>query len=257
MSELEARGVRAGYGDREVLHDVPLRVAAGELVALVGPNGSGKTTLLRVLAGTLRPRCGDVLLDGAPLAALGARARARRIAVVPQTFTTPFAFAVREVAALGRTPHVGPFGRPSRADRAAVDRALAATGCSALAERLMSDISGGERQRAVVAMALAQEADVLLLDEPTVHLDPAHQRGTLEVIRRLARERGVAALAALHDLNLAAALADRVVVLSAGRVVADGAPLQTLSALTVQGVFGPGLAVIHREGVPYVLPERP
>ena len=256
MTALAIRDLRAGYRGREVLHGIDLLFRGGERVALLGPNGSGKTTLLRALAGTLRPSSGEVALDGTPLAAIDARSRARRIAVVPQTFTTPFAFTVREVATLGRTPYVGSFGRPSAGDRAAVERALERTGCVGIAERPLAELSGGERQRAVVAMALAQEGDVLLLDEPTVHLDPAHQRSTLELVGRLARERGVLVLAVLHDLNLASALADRVVVLSAGRVVADGPPLDVMSAATVASVFGPGLVVGARDGVPYVLPER-
>jgi iron complex transport system ATP-binding protein len=256
VTTLAARLLRAGYPGREVLHGIDLAFTGGERVALVGPNGSGKTTLLRTLSGTLRPSSGEIVLDGAPLATLDARARARRIAVVPQTFTTPFAFTAREVAALGRTPYVGTFGRPSPADRAVVERALERTGSLQIADRPLAELSGGERQRAVLAMALAQEGDVLLLDEPTVHLDPAHQRSTLELVGRLAHERGVLVIAVLHDLNLASALADRVVVLEGGRVVADGPPLEVMSAPLVASVFGPGLVVGAREGVPFVLPER-
>jgi iron complex transport system ATP-binding protein len=255
VTTLAARAVRAGYRGREVLHGIDLLFTGGERVALVGPNGSGKTTLLRTLAGTLRPASGDVALDGMSLAAIDARARARRIAVVPQTFTTPFAFTVREVAALGRTPYVGTFGRPAAADRAAVERALERTGCGPIADRPLAELSGGERQRAVLAMALAQEGDVLLLDEPTVHLDPAHQRSTLELVGRLARDRGVLVLAVLHDLNLAAALADRVVVLNDGRVAWDGSPAEVVTGAMVASVFGPGLVVGTREGLPFVLPR--
>jgi iron complex transport system ATP-binding protein len=257
VTTLRAAGVHAGYGRRQVLRGIDLTLAGGDLLALIGPNGSGKTTLLRALAGTLRPRSGAVLLDGTPIGALDARARARRISVVPQTYTTPFAFTAREVVMLGRSPYVDAFGRPSARDRAAVDRALELTECTRLADRSLSELSGGERQRALIAMALAQEGDVLLLDEPTVHLDPAHQRATLELIRRLARQRSVAALAVLHDLNLASALADRVVVMGDGRVVADGPPLEVVSAAMVANVFGPGLVVGTQAGVPFVLPERP
>jgi len=254
MTTLRADAVRAGYGAREVLHGVDLALRGGERVALVGPNGSGKTTLLRTLAGTLRPRSGKVELDGRPLDAFDPRSRARRIAVVPQMFATPFAFTAREVVALGRTPYVDAFGRPSAADRAAVERALALTGCTELAARPLSQLSGGERQRVLVAMALAQEGSVLLLDEPTVHLDPHHQRSTVELVGRLARDSGAVVLAVLHDLNLASALADRVVVMDAGRVVADGRPAEVLTAATVRAVFGEGLEVGARDGVPFVLP---
>jgi iron complex transport system ATP-binding protein len=254
---IEARALRAGYPGHDVLHGVDLSVRAGELVALIGPNGAGKTTLLRALAGTLRAASGEVLLDGVPISALHPRDRARRIAVVPQLFATPFAFTAREIATLGRTPYVRAFGRPSSADRAAVVRAMSRTDCLGIADRRFSELSGGERQRVVVAMALAQEPDVLLLDEPTVHLDPAHQRGLLTLIGGLTRELGILAVAVLHDLNLAAAMCDRVVVLDAGAIVRDGRPADVLDAATVARVFGLGLHVGLREGVPFVLPERP
>jgi len=256
VTALVARGLSAGYGQRDVLRGLDLALRGGERVGLIGPNGSGKTTLLRALAGVLRPRAGSILLDDVPLTALDARARARRIAVVPQTFTTPFAFTAREVVSLGRTPYVGTFGRPSAADRTAVQRALARTESVDLAERRLSELSGGERQRVVIAMALAQEPAVLLLDEPTVHLDPSHQRGVLELVGGLAREHRVLVVAVLHDLNLAAVMCDRVVVLAEGRIVSDGSPLDVIEAATVTRVFGPGLHVGLREGVPFVLPDR-
>ncbi len=229
---------------------------AGELVALVGPNGAGKSTLLRCLAGLLRPTAGRVTVDGRDLRVLERRALARRIAVVPQTSDTIFPFTVREIVALGRTARLGPLGIATADDVHAVERALDELELVPIAERRIDLVSGGERQRAVLAMALAQETDVLLLDEPTAHLDPAHQRSTLALIRALARSRSVAVIAVLHDLNLAARLADRVVVLAAGRVAADGAPLQVVTADTVASAFGGGLAVDVREGVPFVLPER-
>lgn len=252
---LAARGLVAGYGSVEVLHGVDLECREGERVALVGPNAAGKTTLLRCLAGLLRPRAGEVLLDGMPLARLSARARARRIAVVPQTFDTPFAFSVREVVSLGRTAYTGPFGGLSLNDRAAIDRALGDAECAGLAERPFAELSGGERQRAVVAMALAQEADVLLLDEPTVHLDPGHQRDTLVRLGRIARERGRVCVAVLHDLSLAAALCDRIVVVDGGGIAADGPPEVVLTQRTVERIFGPGLQVLEDRTPPAVLPR--
>ena len=255
MTVLSARSLVAGYGRAEVLRGVDLVCAAGERVALVGPNGAGKTTLLRCLAGLLRPRAGEILLDGTPLAALDVRTRARRIAVVPQTFVTPFAFSVREIVALGRTAHVGPFGGLTPRDRRAIDAALEQAECGALAERPFAELSGGERQRAVLAMALAQEADVLLLDEPTVHLDPAHQRAMLALLGRLARDGGLVCIAVLHDLNLAAALSDRVVVVEGGRIAADGPPGAVLTQRTVERTFGPGLHVLEDRIPPAVLPR--
>ena len=223
------------------------------LAALVGPNGSGKSTLLRALAGLIRPAAGSVRLDGLEVASLPRPIAARRIAVVPQTFDTLFPFTVREVVALGRTARLGLLARPAAADVGAVERALGELELAALADRRLDALSGGERQRAVLAMALAQEADVLLLDEPTAHLDPGHQRALLERIGALARTRGVIALAVLHDLNLAS-LASRVLVLDRGRIVADGPSARSLSAEVVAGVFGGGLRVTVVEGRVAVLP---
>jgi ABC-type cobalamin/Fe3+-siderophores transport system ATPase subunit len=254
MSLLAAERIAAGYRDHVVLRDVELALSRGELVALVGPNGAGKSTLLRCLAGLVRPTSGRVSLDGRDVRHLDRAAIARRIAVVPQSFEPLFPFTVREIVALGRTPRLGVLGLPTALDLAAVDHAIRDLDLEPLAARPIDRLSGGERQRAVLAMALAQGGDVLLLDEPTVHLDPGHQRATMALIRRLVRERSLAALAVLHDLNLAAAMCDRIVVLSEGRVVADGTPIGVLDALTVQRVFGPDLEVGTHAGLPVVLP---
>jgi iron complex transport system ATP-binding protein len=254
MTTLHAETVAAGYGARMVLHGCTLPIARGEVVAIVGPNGAGKSTLLRVLAGLLRPSSGFVRIDGVDIATLGRRELARRIAVVPQIFDTLFPFSVREVVGLGRTARLGIFGGASPADVAAVDRAIADLDLDGLASRRIDQLSGGERQRAVLAMALAQEADVLLLDEPTVHLDPAHQVAMLRLVRELACARGLAVAAVLHDLNLAASMATRVAVMADGRVVCDGTPDTVLNADLIGDVFGLGLAVVRYEGRPIVVP---
>ena len=254
MTTLSARGVRAGYHEREVLHGIDLDAGPGELVALVGPNGAGKSTLLRVLAGLIRPTSGTVTVDGTPLGSLDRAAVARHIAVVPQVFETLFPFTVREVVTLGRTARLGALGLFTGSDALAVRRALEDLDALDLAERRIDRISGGERQRAMLAMALAQEAEILLLDEPTAHLDPAHQRAALEHVARLARERALTVVAVLHDLNLASALASRVIVLDDGAVVRDGDPRDVITAALVREVFGPGLNVIAHEGRPFVLP---
>ena len=253
MTELVARGVDAGYGARTVLHGTDVALAPGGLIALVGPNGAGKSTLLRALAGLVRPTAGAVTLDGTDIATLSRAALATRIAVVPQTFDTLFPFTAREIVGLGRSARLGLFARPSAADVAAVTRAIADQDLDALADRRIDALSGGERQRVVLAMAFAQESDVLLLDEPTAHLDPAHQRGTLRRVADLARDRGVIALAVLHDLNLAA-LADRVIVLDAGRIAADGPPAEALAPEVLAAVFGSGLAVVQVGGRTVILP---
>ena len=254
MTTLHAEAVTAGYGARVILHACTLPIARGEVVAIVGPNGAGKSTLLRTLAGLLRPSSGSVRLDGVDIATLARREIARRIAVVPQIFDTLFPFTVREVVALGRTARLGMFGAASPVDAAAVERAMADLDLAELGSRRIDRLSGGERQRAVLAMALAQETDVLLLDEPTVHLDPAHQVAMLRLIRELARARGLAVAAVLHDLNLAASMGTRLVVLADGRVVCDAEPETVISADLVRDVFGHGLAVGRYDGRPVVLP---
>jgi iron complex transport system ATP-binding protein len=253
VTSLVARSLAAGYGARSVLRDVDLALEAGMLIALVGPNGAGKSTLLRAFAGLIRPTHGSVTLDGVEIGSLSRSALAARISVVPQTFDTLFPFTVREIVALGRTARLGLFARPTTSDAAAVARAIAEQDLAALVDRRLDALSGGERQRVVLAMALAQEAGVLLLDEPTAHLDPAHQIGTVRRAAELARSRGVIALAVLHDLNLAA-LADRVVVMDAGRIVADGPPASALDRAVLARVFGAGLTVAEVGGRTVILP---
>lgn len=222
-------------------------------MALVGPNGAGKSTLLRVLAGLVRPSAGRVTLGDVDVHSLSRAAVARRIAIVPQVFDTLFPFTVREIVTLGRTPFRGPFGLLGHDDARAVDRALAALGSEDLAERRIDRISGGERQRAVLAMALAQDPEVLLLDEPTAHLDPTHQLSTMRLVSALTRERGLAALTIVHDVNLAT-LADRVAVLCDGRIVRDAPPRDAITPELVHDVFGPGWTVLCHDGRPVVVP---
>ena len=253
MTALVARSLAAGYGTRPVLRGVDLTIEPGRLVALVGPNGAGKSTLLRAFAGLIRPTAGSVTLGGVDIRSLSRGALAARIAVVPQTFDTLFPFTVREIVALGRSARLGLFARPRPADAAAVARAIAEQDLGPLVDRRLDALSGGERQRVVLAMALAQEAGVLLLDEPTAHLDPAHQVGIVRRAAELARAREMIAVAVLHDLNLAA-LADRVIVMDAGAVVADGAASVALAADVVGRVFGTGLAVTHVGGRTVILP---
>jgi iron complex transport system ATP-binding protein len=257
MTSLAATEVTAGYGSRVVLRECSFAMASGEIVAVVGPNGAGKSTLLRVLAGLLRPTAGAVALDGHDLTTFSRSQVARRIAVVPQIFDTLFPFTVREVVALGRTARLSPLGSAAASDIAAVDRAIDELDLVPLAPRRIDRLSGGERQRAVLAMALAQETEVLLLDEPTVHLDPTHQIATLDLIRALAAKRGLAVCAVLHDLNLASTFASRIVVIADGRVAREGSPAEVLRADLVRTVFGDGLEVVARDGRPAVLPRVP
>ena len=228
MARLDLVGVGAGYGRRVAIEGVDLSLAPGEVVAIIGRNGSGKSTLLKVAAGILRPASGRVLLDGEDLAAIPARRAARSIAGVAQEEDVDFPYSVRDVVSLGRIPHSGAFARESDRDRAAVEAALAALDLVELAERPIPSLSGGERRRAFLARALAQEPAVLLLDEPTAHLDLGHEAALLAVVRALARARDVAVAIALHDLNLVGLVADRVVLLDGGRVQAIGPPIEVL-----------------------------
>jgi iron complex transport system ATP-binding protein len=223
---------------REVLRSLDLTLARGDLVALVGTNGSGKTTLLRLLTGVLKPDAGVVRFEGRPLADWRRLDLARRVAVLPQQLDLPVGFRVAELVGMGRAPHARRLFASTEADERAVARALVDAGALDLADRFAEELSGGERQRLLVAMALAQEPDLLLLDEPTLHLDLAHQVSLLGAIRRLRDQRGLTVLAVLHDLNLAAAFAPRVAVLDEGRVVADGPPAEVLSPDLVRRVFG-------------------
>ncbi len=223
---------------RAVLRGVGLRIERGELLALIGANGSGKTTLLRLMAGTLRPDAGDVWLEGRSLAAWDRRGIARRIAVLPQAVDLPSGFRVAEVVDMGRAPHARRLFGSTAQDVAAVHAALRDADALELTERGVDELSGGERQRVLVAMALAQEPALLLLDEPTLHLDLAHQVSLFRTIGRLRRQRSLTVVAVLHDLQLASALFPRVAVLDQGRIVADGAPAQVLGTEMVRRTFG-------------------
>jgi iron complex transport system ATP-binding protein len=245
MGLLTIEAVRFSYGPRPALAEAGLSVDAGEVVVLAGPNGAGKSTLLKVAAGLREPDSGRVLLDGADLRAMSRRAVARRIAGVAAREESEFPFTVAETVALGRHPWRGRFAPLSSADRERIDVAIDALDLRALADRPLPSLSTGERQRAAVARALAQDADLLLLDEPTAHLDLGHQALVLGVLRRLARERGKGVLAVLHDLSWAARFADRLTLLVAGRVEAEGPPETVLTEERVRSAFGARVQVVR------------
>jgi iron complex transport system ATP-binding protein len=236
-TRLAAEHVAFAYGRRSVLHDVSLAVGTGELVGLVGPNGCGKSTMLRLLAGVLPPASGTVLLDGSPLAARRRAELARLVGVLPQDPSLEFPFTALEVVLMGRMPHLAGFGFPGQADLAVARAAMAELEVTGVEDRPIDRLSGGERQRVFLARALAQEPQVLLLDEPTTHLDLRHQTGMYDVVRSLCRERGLGVLAVLHDLNLAAAYCDRLVLMSGGRVRAEGTPDAVLTRELLSAAF--------------------
>jgi iron complex transport system ATP-binding protein len=255
MSAITLDRVTVTLGGRPVVRSVTATVRVGEWVALIGPNGAGKTTLLRAIAGLL-PCDGAVSLLGAPSVGLGRRDRARRLAVVPQEPETPPWLTVAEYVLLGRTPHLGRLAREGAADREATAWALERLDLEPLAERTLGTLSGGERQRVVVARALAQEASIVLLDEPTAALDIGHQQQALELLDALRASEGLTLVAAMHDLTLAAQYADRVLLLDGGRVVADGPPADVLTEEGLARHYGASVRVLTVDDRIAVLPTR-
>lgn len=235
---VELDWVTVAYRDRVVLSDVTLSIAAGERVALIGPNGAGKSTLLSAMTGLLRPVSGRIRLAGTPVESLDRLDVARRMAVVPGAANLPFATRVEEVVALGRLPHEDPLRGARPADKAAIAAAIERVGVGQLMGRDARELSLGERQLVLIALAVAQSAQVLVLDEPTVHLDLRHQVGAMELLVDLNERDGTTVIAVLHDLSLAAHFFPRLVLLDAGRVAADGPAQDVLTPDRIRDVFG-------------------
>jgi iron complex transport system ATP-binding protein len=235
---LQAADVGFSYGrGQAVVSDVSVDVPRAGLVGILGPNGSGKTTLLRLLGGLLRPGCGRVTLDGRDIAHVPRIELARRIAIVPQETRLSFDYSVLEVVLMGRYPHLGAFELEDQRDIDLARHALAETGTLDLQDRSFPTLSGGEKQRVVIASALAQAADVMLLDEPTAALDPGYQLGIATLLARLNEERSVTMVVATHDLNLAARLCRHLVLLRGGRVVAAGATVDVLTRDNIRSLY--------------------
>ena len=234
---LALRGVAAGYGARTVLRGIDLDVAAGDWLGVVGPNGAGKSTLLRLMTGVLAPTAGAVTVDGRSLAGMDRSEVAHRIAVVPQPSSLPFAATVESVVALGRLPHEDRFRGLRPADRAAVAAAIDRVGLGRLVGRDVRELSLGERQLVLLAVAIAQAAPIVMLDEPTVHLDVRHQFDVMDLLADLNRRDGRTIVTVIHDLHLAASRIPRIVVVGDGRIVADGPPADALGADLVRDVF--------------------
>ena len=235
---LALRGVSAGYGARTVLRDVDLAIDVGEWLAIVGPNGAGKSTLLRLMTGVLAPTTGEVAVDEHSLTSLDREEVARRIAVVPQPSSLPFSASVEEVVALGRLPHEDRLRGLRPADRAAVAGAIDRVGLGRLVGRDVRELSLGERQLVLLAVAIAQEAPIVMLDEPTVHLDVRHQFDVMDLLEDLNRRDGRTIVTVLHDLHLASTRIPRIVVVADGRIVADGPPAEALGGDRIRDVFG-------------------
>ncbi|MBU4199758.1 MAG: ABC transporter ATP-binding protein [Verrucomicrobia bacterium] len=254
----ELDNVSAGYDQNLVIENLSLAVAEGEMAALLGPNGAGKSTLLRTLTGLLKPSAGAVRLFGTDVARLKAADRARLIAVVPQELNTPMAYTVAELVMMGRTALLNPWQQPSASDIQVVERALVYTDVSDLRDRSLDALSGGEKQRAVIAMALAQEPRIILMDEPTTHLDLNHSLEIMQIIERLNREQGVTVLMTSHDLNLAAEFCHRLILLDHGRVAADGPPDAVLKEEILREVYHCDLRIQQdtQTGALFVVPAR-
>ena len=235
---LRAESLTLGYDGRVVIDGLNLEIPGGRITSIVGPNASGKSTLLRGLARLIRPESGRVTLDERDIRSYGAREFARRVAVLPQQPVSPDGVLVAELVARGRHPHRGWFGGRSSDDDRIVAEVLEATGTAELAGRAVSELSGGQRQRVWIAMALAQRADIVLLDEPTSFLDASHQLELLDLLTDSNREHGTTVVMVLHELNLAARYADHLVVVDGGRIVAQGEPADVMTAETVGDAFG-------------------
>ncbi|MFG3404890.1 ABC transporter ATP-binding protein [Streptomyces sp. NPDC048142] len=236
--DLRAEGLHLGYDDRAVVSGLDLAVPPGRITAIVGANACGKSTLLRALARLLAPREGAVSLDGRALHAIPTRELAQKIGILPQSPVAPEGLTVIDLVNRGRSPHQTWWRQWTKTDEQAVHDALAATGTTDLADRAVDELSGGQRQRAWIAMAVAQGTPVLLLDEPTTYLDLAHQIDVLDLVVDLNRREGRTIVMVLHDLNQACRYADHVIAMKKGRIVAEGAPADVITAETVEDVFG-------------------
>lgn len=238
MNTVEVHDLCFSYRNGRVLDGISFAVEAGEILGVIGPNSAGKTTLLRVLSRVLVPEAGRVLLFGRDLHAMTKREIARTVAVVPQEFHVAFPFTVAQVVAMGRYPYARGIGLENAGDRQAAQRALDETGTAHLARKYLDQLSGGEKQRTVIARALAQEPRLLLLDEPMAHLDLNHQIEILRLLKRLKAERGLVIILVSHDLNVAAACADRLVLLKEGAVVTAGRPEEVMRPETLEKAYG-------------------
>ncbi len=257
-ARLQARALSAGYGDRRIIADLDVRIPDGSFTVIIGPNGCGKSTLLRSLVRLIRPTAGTVLLDGADIAQLRSKQLARQIGLLPQVSIAPEGITVIDLVSRGRHPHQSALKRWSEHDERAVQDALRRTGLTELTARVVDELSGGQRQRVWIAMALAQDTPILLLDEPTTYLDISHQIDVLDLCTSLHRE-GRTLVAVLHDLNQAARYASHLIVLRDGRIVAQGGPADVVTADLVRQVFGVAARVIPdpETGTPLIVPHAP
>src|SRR6266542_533557 len=254
---LKIQNLSVDYGPRRILHDISFDLQSGEILALIGPNGAGKSTLIRAVSGVI-PYVGHIRTNGDDFASLTTLQRAKYIATVPQAVSLPPAYTVWETVLFGRTPYLGFLGQPSKRDEEIARQALARVHALDLLERRVGELSGGEQQRVLLARALCQSTPILLLDEPTAHLDLQYQVGLLELVSELAHKDHLAVLIALHDLNLAAHYADRIALMVAGNIKAMGKPKDVLQAELIQEAYCLPVRVVKHPflDIPLVLPEN-
>jgi iron complex transport system ATP-binding protein len=257
VSLLEIEALDVSYGTNLVLRDVSLEVSPGEILALIGPNGAGKTTLVRAVSGTVPLLSGRVCVNGQDLSRLTTSERARVLAVVPQARQLGGAFTVEQAVMMGRTAHMSWLGRESEADRTAVWQALRQAQLDDFAQRQIARLSGGEQQRVLLARALAQSTPVLLLDEPTNHLDLQHQTNLLSLVRKLAEEKHLAVMMAMHDLNLVSFFADKVALLVDGRLICVGTPQEVIQADHISAAYQTPVEIVSHpvSGAPIIFPR--
>lgn len=257
LEMLKVIDVYANYADHPVLKGLDFEIANGEVVAVIGPNGAGKTTLVRVISGVIPLQAGKILVNGKDLNGMAPEERAKLMAVVPQARQLPLDFSVHQTVMIGRTPYIGWFGLTSLRDEQTVLQAMNQTQISHLNKRRIGELSGGEQQRVLLARALAQDTPLLLMDEPTTHLDLQHQFALLNLIRKLAKEQKFAILLILHDLNLASIYADRVLLMVDGKILREGTPNMVITAKNLAEAYHINVQVIeHPEyGTPLVLPD--
>ena len=255
---LKIQSLTVDYGPRRILHEVSFEVQSGEVLALIGPNGAGKSTLIRAVSGVIPIASGNVRTNGDDLASLSTLQRARYVATVPQAVSLPPAYTVWETVLFGRTPYLGFLGQPSKADEEIARQALARVSALPFADRRVGELSGGEQQRVLLARALCQSTPILLLDEPTAHLDLQYQVSLLEVVHELAHKDNLAVLIALHDLNLAAHYADRIALMVAGQIKAEGQPDRVLRQELIEEAYCLPVKVVKHPflDIPLVLPDR-
>jgi len=255
---LKIKNLSVDYGPRHILHEISLDVQSGEVLALIGPNGAGKSTLIRAVSGVVPIAGGGVRTNGDDFASLAPLQRARYVATVPQAVSMPPAYTVWETVLFGRTPYLGFLGQPSRNDEESARQALGRVSALPLVDRRVGELSGGEQQRILLARALCQSTPILLLDEPTAHLDLQYQVSLLELVHELAHKDHLAVLVALHDLNLAAHYADRVALMVAGKIKAVGNPQEVLQSKLIEEAYCLPVQVVKHPflDIPLVLPDK-